>query len=74
MCRLVSVESQPAVVAMAEVIEMLGLSKARVVQLIASSGFPEPMAVIKAGKIWSYEDVKTWAESGGRAVHPIPPR
>jgi predicted DNA-binding transcriptional regulator AlpA len=74
MCRLVGVESQPAVVAMAELIDMLGLSKARVVQLIAAPGFPEPLAVIKAGKVWSYEDVKTWAESGGRTVRPIPPR
>lgn len=74
MCTVLGVENQPAVVAMAELIEMLGLSKARVVQLIASPGFPRPLAVIKAGKIWSYADVQTWAESGGRTVLPIPPR
>ena len=67
-------ESQPAVVAMAELIDMLGVSKARVVQLIASAGFPAPLAVIKAGKIWSYDDVRAWAENRGRTVLPIPPR
>ena len=74
MCRVLSVENQPAVVAMAELIDMLGLSKARIVQLIASPAFPQPLAVIKAGKIWSYADVQTWAENGGRTVLPIPPR
>jgi predicted DNA-binding transcriptional regulator AlpA len=59
---------------MAELIDMLGVSKTRVVQLIASSGFPEPVAVLKAGKIWSYADVKAWAERGGRRVLPIPAR
>jgi predicted DNA-binding transcriptional regulator AlpA len=68
------VTSQPPVVAMAELIDMLQLSKARVVQLIASPGFPAPTAVLKAGKIWSYTEVKAWAEATGRTVHAIPAR
>jgi predicted DNA-binding transcriptional regulator AlpA len=59
---------------MAELIDMLGLSKTRVVQLIASPGFPPPTAVLKVGKIWSYAEVKAWVEGTGRTVHPIPAR
>ena len=66
-------DSQPTVVAMAELIDMLGVSKTRVVQLIASPGFPEPIAVLKAGKIWSYTDVTTWpSTAGARSYQSLP--
>lgn len=59
------------VVAMAELIEMLGLSKSWVVRLVKEPDFPEPMARLRAGQIWSYADIATWATRTGRAVHPI---
>lgn len=30
--------------------------------------FPEPLDVIKAGKVWATEDVRTWAAETGRAI------
>ena len=68
------VKEQPPVVAMAEIGQLLGVSKRRVSMLIARPDFPAPIAVLLAGRIWSYEQVKTWAENTGRVVHPISAR
>jgi len=68
------VDAQPPVVAMAEIGQLLGVSKRRVSMLIARPDFPAPIALLSAGRIWSYEQVKTWAENTGRIVHPIPAR
>jgi predicted DNA-binding transcriptional regulator AlpA len=65
------IERQPVVVAMAELIEMLGLSKSWVVRLVKEPDFPEPMARLRAGQIWSYDDIVEWAKRTGRTVHPI---
>jgi predicted DNA-binding transcriptional regulator AlpA len=53
-------------VGLAEIGEMLGLSRQRVDQLARSKGFPEPVAVISAGRIWLRADVEAWARATGR--------
>ncbi len=53
---------------------MLGVSKRRVAQLIARDDFPAPIAQLSVSRVWSYAEVKSWAESSGRVVHPIPAR
>ena len=63
--------NQPRVVAQAEVTQMLGLSRKRVSQLTNSEDFPEPVGTLTVGRVWSYDDVKEWAERTGRTVHPI---
>ena len=68
------VDEQPPVVAQQEIGVMLDLSKRRVTQLIAREDFPAPIAQLSVSRIWSYEQVKSWAESSGRTVHPIPAR
>lgn len=50
---------------------MLGVTKRRVTQLVAREDFPAPIARLSVGRVWSYEQVKAWAESNGRTVHPI---
>lgn len=67
---------QPPVVAMGELISMLGLSKAWVARLVKEPvwQFPAPYARLGVGQLWRYEDVVAWAKAGGRTVHPIPPR
>ena len=66
--------AQPPVVAMAEIVEMLGVTRKRVSVLTNGPDFPAPIATLTAGRIWSYADVKTWAENSGRTVLPIPAR
>ena len=61
-------------VAAAEVASMLGVSRQRVTQLTAKADFPAPITTLTVGKVWSYDNVKAWAESNGRTVHPIPAR
>ena len=61
-------------VAAAEIVAMLDVGRARVFQLVAAPGFPEPVATLSVGKVWLYTDVAKWAEDNGRAVHPIPDR
>ena len=53
----------PPVVAMAEMTSMLGISRSRLVQLLVTSEFPDPIATLTVGRIWSTKDVKTWAEN-----------
>ena len=65
---------QPPVVAMAEIVDMLGVTRKRVSVLTNGPGFPAPIATLSAGRIWAYADVKAWAETSGRTVLPIPAR
>lgn len=52
----------------AEIVHMLGLSRPRVDQLSNSKDFPEPVAVVKAGRIWLRKDVEEWAKTKGREI------
>jgi predicted DNA-binding transcriptional regulator AlpA len=61
----------PPVLALGELIKLLGLSKTRVRQLVASDGFPSPIAALGVGKIWSTPEVIGFCERTGRAVHPV---
>lgn len=49
-----------------EIAEYLGVSRQRVHQLTHSPGFPEPVARLSAGHIWTREDVEAWARDSGR--------
>ena len=60
--------------AAAEVAAMLGVSRQRVTQLTAKPDFPAPVTTLSVGKIWSYDDVRLWAEATGRTVRPLPQR
>lgn len=53
-------------VGVAEIAEMLGVTRQRVHQLTRLADFPEPVAVLSAGHIWSREDVERWARQTGR--------
>jgi hypothetical protein len=68
---LPDVAAQPPIVAQAEMCEMLGLTRKRVSTLANGPGFPTPLATLSVGRIWRYDDVKTWAERTGRTVYPI---
>ena len=51
----------------AEVATMLNISPQRVHQLYAAGrGFPEPVAVLAAGRIWRRRDIEAWAHETGR--------
>lgn len=49
---------------------MLGVSRQRVLQLVAAPGFPEPRK-IKAGLVWALKDIETWADRAGRLLTPV---
>jgi prophage regulatory protein len=54
-------------VGLTEIAEMLDLSRQRVDQIVrADPRFPEPVAVIAAGRIWRRSDVERWARRDGR--------
>jgi len=47
----------------AEVALLLGVSRQRVLQLLNErNGFPEPVAVLKMGKVWAGPEVRRWAQ------------
>jgi prophage regulatory protein len=64
--------NQPPVVAQAEVVQMLGISRRRMTTLAGRPDFPAPIAMLSIGRVWSYDDVKDWAERTGREIHPLP--
>jgi predicted DNA-binding transcriptional regulator AlpA len=61
----------PPVVAMAELVSMLGLSRSRVVQLLETDQFPDPITTLTVGRIWSTKDIEAYARKTGRQLHPI---
>jgi prophage regulatory protein len=56
------VTEQPALMGTAEVPERLGVSRQRVLQLAQQPGFPQPVAVLRMGKVWWTVDIDAWAE------------
>jgi hypothetical protein len=50
----------------AEVAELLGVSKQRVTQLAKVDGFPAPAASLAAGPVWESADIELWARQSGR--------
>jgi len=48
-----------------EVRELLGVSRQRVYQLAAKSGFPRPVATLAQGKIWLLGDIERWLAGRG---------
>jgi prophage regulatory protein len=53
-------------VGLTEIAERLGVSAQRVDQLARRDDFPEPVAVLAAGRIWRLGDIEDWAKSTGR--------
>lgn len=51
----------------AEVAELLGVTRQRVNQLATDApDFPEPIAVLQAGRIWRSKDIEAWRERHSR--------
>ena len=60
-------DDQLDLVGIAEVAEMLNVTPQRVHQLHwGEHGFPEPVAVLAAGRIWRRSDVEVWARDTRR--------
>ena len=49
-----------------EVAEFLGVTNQRVDQLARRPDFPNPIAVLAAGRIWNHADIEAWARRTGR--------
>ena len=49
---------------LAEVAELLGVTKRTATRYAQRSDFPEPIARLRAGPIWLRKDVVAWARSG----------
>ena len=56
-------------VGVAEVAELLGVTRQRVDALARTHTlFPEPVATIAAGRVWLREDIEEWASRDGRLL------
>jgi hypothetical protein len=57
----------------AELLQLLGISPTRLVQITTRPeyGFPEPVADLIGGKIWDLGEVEEWAKQRGRPLHPL---
>jgi prophage regulatory protein len=53
-------------VGLAEIVDMLNVSRARADQLSRQKAFPDPIATIAAGRIWYRSDVEDWMKENGR--------
>jgi hypothetical protein len=53
-------------VGVAEVADMLRVTRTRVSQLATTTGFPEPVVRLAAGPVWYRQDVERWARETGR--------
>jgi predicted DNA-binding transcriptional regulator AlpA len=57
---------EPEVAAVAEIAELLGVSRQRVYRLIERSDFPQPIAELSVGRVWRTTDIQKWARRTGR--------
>lgn len=62
----------------AEIADMLGVSRRQVHRLAAQSGFPAPAEVLAVGRVWRRRDIEKWAATKrrrpGGQEKPYPPR
>lgn len=62
-----TIDLVPELVAVAEIAQMLGVSKQRVYQLLDEDDtFPAPADQLTVGRIWRRADVEKWARAAGR--------
>ena len=50
----------------AEIAELLDVSRQRVTQLAKSAAFPAPYDVLAMGPVWLKTDIERWAREAGR--------
>ena len=50
----------------AEIAALLGVSRQRVDQLSRHEDFPEPVAELASGRIWTRQSIEEWARGSGR--------
>jgi predicted DNA-binding transcriptional regulator AlpA len=63
----VSPKSPIELAGVAEIAELLGVSRQRVDQLVRDhDDFPRPIAELAAGRIWMKNDIVKWAQRAGR--------
>lgn len=55
-----------------EIATLLGVSRQRADQISQKKGFPDPVAHLTMGRIWSTDDVMDWARRF-RQRRPLPP-
>jgi predicted DNA-binding transcriptional regulator AlpA len=53
-------------VGLTEIAEMLGVSRQYTDRLARKDDFPQPEAVITAGRIWRRDEIEAWARETGR--------
>lgn len=51
----------------AEIADLLGVTRQRVTQLAKTKGFPDPVVRLASGPVWESADVEEWARKTGRA-------
>lgn len=51
-----------------EIAALLGVSRQYASVLSARRDFPEPVATLAMGKVWSLDDVRAWAKETDRAT------
>ncbi len=59
----------PELVGVAEIAQMLGITRQRVNAIVQThEDFPDPEAVLTAGRIWRHDAVVAWATANGRTI------
>ena len=57
----------PDLMGVHEIAELLCVSRQRVDELSRTrDDFPEPVQVLRSGRIWARSDIETWARETGR--------
>jgi predicted DNA-binding transcriptional regulator AlpA len=62
----ISKNKDSTVVGIAEIAEMLGVSKQRASELGGQDNFPRPMATLRSGRVWRRADIERFAKDWKR--------
>lgn len=73
--RLASLEMPPDQLAqLAEVAEILGVSKRTAARAVDRDGFPAPVDVLSTGRVWQRRDIERWAKKNPPRGRGRPPK
>jgi predicted DNA-binding transcriptional regulator AlpA len=68
----VRLDSRTELVTASDIARRLGVSRQRVNQLQAQTGFPQPIGVLAKSNIWRWSSIERWAIDTDRVLPDVP--
>lgn len=68
---MITTMARDRLIASAELMQLLGVNRARAYQLSQRADFPAPYDPALSVRVWALADVQRWADERGRTLLPL---